>query len=71
MTTERFAVAGMTCGHCERAVTEALSGLPGVDAVDVNLERGEVTVTSDRAVDHADVRRVVSDAGYQVVSCTS
>jgi len=70
MTTERFAVAGMTCGHCEQAVTTALQALPSVQGVIVNLERGEVTVTSNRAIDHAAIGAAIAEAGYQMVCCS-
>ena len=49
MTTMTYAVTGMTCEHCARAVTEELSGLAGVSQVDVALVPGgatRVTVTS-------------------------
>src|SRR5215218_4530487 len=48
-TTAQFLVAGMTCGHCVDAVTEELTALPGVTAVDVTLVAGgtsSVAVTS-------------------------
>jgi copper chaperone len=41
---ERFdlAIAGMTCGHCVRAVSNALNGLPGVEVDDVRIGRASV-----------------------------
>jgi len=38
-------IQGMSCMHCVKAVTEALSQVPGVTAVQgVSLERGAATV---------------------------
>lgn len=41
----KLKVTGMTCEHCERAVTNALSDVAGVDRmVDVSRERDEAVV---------------------------
>ena len=40
MTTTTYTVTGMTCGHCVGAVTEELSGLPGVTEVSIDLVPG-------------------------------
>ncbi len=56
----------MTCGHCVSSVTEEVSAVPGVSAVDVDLESGGLTVSSDAPVDGAAVRAAVEEAGYSV-----
>ncbi|WP_040339766.1 heavy-metal-associated domain-containing protein [Candidatus Blastococcus massiliensis] len=66
MTTASFTVVGMTCGHCVNSVTEEVSAVPGVSAVDVDLESGGLTVTSDAPVDESAVRAAVEEAGYSV-----
>ena len=66
MSTHRFTVTGMTCGHCVASVTEEVSEVPGVDHVDVVLETGTLTVTSAEPVDAAAVRAAVEEAGYQL-----
>lgn len=66
MSTASYTVVGMTCGHCVNAVTEEVSAVPGVSAVDVDLESGGLTVTSDAPVDEAAVRAAVEEAGYSV-----
>jgi copper ion binding protein len=68
MTTATFTVQGMTCGHCVAAVSEEVGRLPGVTAVDVTLETGAVTVTSDTPLDADAVRAAVDEAGYELVS---
>jgi copper chaperone len=57
-------VTGMTCGHCVASVTEEVSAIPGVDAVDVVLETGGLTVTSLTPLDRAAVAEAVAEAGY-------
>lgn len=37
-------IEGMTCGHCKKAVEEALRGVEGVEEVHVDLERGHARV---------------------------
>ena len=67
MTTATYQVQGMTCGHCVAAVTEEVASLAGVSAVDVDLDSGRVTVTSDGPLDETDVRAAVDEAGYRLV----
>jgi copper chaperone CopZ len=66
MSTATYTVVGMTCGHCVSAVTEEVSALPGVTAVDVDLATGGLTVTSTAPVAETDVRAAVEEAGYEV-----
>jgi copper chaperone CopZ len=62
-----FQVTGMTCGHCQRAVTEEISRIPGVQEVAVDLAAGSVTVTATQPVDRADVAHAVDEAGYTLI----
>ena len=66
MNTQTYNVTGMTCGHCAASVTEEISEIPGVTEVDVSVETGAVTVTSQVALDEATVRAAVEEAGYQL-----
>ena len=60
-------VSGMTCGHCVYAVTMELSLLPTVTEVDVDLETGQVTITSDAALEQAQLAIAIDEAGYELV----
>ncbi len=68
MSTATYTVTGMTCGHCVSSVTEEVEQIPGVTAVDVDLETGNVTVTSESPLDAAQVKGAVEEAGYQLQS---
>ncbi|HLS89436.1 MAG TPA: cation transporter [Sphingobacteriaceae bacterium] len=59
-------VIGMSCNHCRAAVEKALSGLPGVEEVNVDLEAGEAKIRSRAGVDDEAIRQAVQGAGYQV-----
>lgn len=62
-----YAVKGMTCAHCAAAVTEEIGQLSGVTGVDVDVESGRVTVTSDAPMDTVAVAAAVEEAGYELV----
>jgi copper chaperone len=66
MEALRFAVPGMTCGHCIAAVRGEIEKVPGVQTVDVDLETKAVVVTGS-AVDPAAVKAAVDEAGYEAV----
>ncbi|MEU8232780.1 cation transporter [Actinoplanes sp. NPDC048791] len=64
--TSTYTVTGMTCEHCVKAVTSEISELPGVDAVQVDLASGAVTVTSAAPLAADEVRAAVDEAGYEL-----
>lgn len=72
MTTQNYAVTGMTCGHCVQAVTSELKSLDGVSevAVDLNTDGAStVTVTSTAPLSEADIASALDEAGdYQLAS---
>jgi len=68
---QTFAVTGMTCGHCVSAVEREVSGIPGVSAVQVDLERGTVQVTSANAVERETLAAAITEAGYELVGPVS
>lgn len=65
--TTVYQVSGMTCGHCEGAVSAELSALDGVSAARAVAATGEVTVTSTAPLDEEKVRAAVDEAGYELV----
>ncbi|MFJ8041088.1 heavy-metal-associated domain-containing protein [Kitasatospora sp. NPDC096147] len=62
--TTVLTVGGMSCGHCERTVSAALSALPGVTDVTAEAKAERVTVASAAALDEAAVRAAVEGAGF-------
>jgi copper chaperone CopZ len=70
MTETKYQVVGMVCQHCESFVTEEIERIPGVSGVSVDLDSGQVTVASDAALDIADVRAAVEEAGYELTSAS-
>ncbi|MBD0709797.1 MULTISPECIES: heavy-metal-associated domain-containing protein [unclassified Streptomyces] len=66
-TTTVYQVKGMTCGHCEGAVNEEISALPGVSSAAAVAATGQVTVVSAAPLDEEAVRAAVDEAGYELV----
>ncbi|MEU6878632.1 cation transporter [Streptomyces sp. NPDC046712] len=65
--TTVYQVKGMTCGHCEGAVSSEISEIAGVSSVTAVAATGQVTVASEAPLDEAEVRAAVDEAGYELV----
>lgn len=61
---ERFDVQGMTCGHCVRAVTEAVKRVDPAATVAVDLPTGRVEVESGAARER--IAAAIREEGYAV-----
>jgi copper chaperone CopZ len=66
-TTSEFQVTGMTCGHCEQAVSVEVGQIPGVELVEVSAATGRLVVTAAEPVDEERVLAAVDEAGYTAV----
>jgi copper chaperone len=60
----KFKVTGMTCGHCVKAVIQAVQSIDSQAQVAVNLETGEVSITG--ATDQAAVSAAIAAEGYAI-----
>ena len=66
METATIKVKGMTCMGCVASVKRVLSGVEGVAAVDVSLEKAEAVVQYDAARANRDqLKAVVDGAGFE------
>ena len=59
-----YTVPGMHCGHCEAAVKEEVSAVPGVESVVVDLATKRVEVNGT-ALDDGAIRAAIEEAGYE------
>jgi len=59
-----FTVEGMTCGHCEKAVTKALLTLDPQAQVIIDRTQNSVTVNSEQP--RETLRQAIADEGYKV-----
>lgn len=64
----QLTIDGMMCQHCVRTVTKALESLSGVTAVHVDLDSKGATVASSSVVPADDFKKVITTAGYTLLS---
>lgn len=69
--TTVYAVAGMTCGHCEATLTREIGAVDGVRSVEVDRAACRVSVTTDGEPDDAVLAKVVDEAGYELTGRAS
>ena len=61
-----FTVEGMTCGHCEKAVTKALLALDAQAKVVIDRTRNTVQVDSEKAREA--LAQAITGEGYRVTA---
>ncbi|MFN9473644.1 heavy-metal-associated domain-containing protein [Acidovorax sp.] len=66
-TSHDFQVQGMTCGHCERAVTQAVQGVDPDASVRIDRASGSVHVAHSSA-DRAALAAAIAEEGYAVTA---
>jgi copper chaperone len=59
-----FTVEGMTCGHCEKAVTKALLSLDAQAKVVIDRTHNTVQVDSEKSREA--LAQAIADEGYRV-----
>lgn len=62
MSQTTLKVEGMTCNHCKMHVEEALRGVNGVEAAQVDLAKGEAVVSGE--ANREDLIKAVEEVGY-------
>ena len=63
---KKIMIDGMSCGHCEKSVSDALQKVSGVSSVEVNLDgKYAVVICEDSVQDHK-LKNAVEDAGFEV-----
>ena len=60
--------SGLTCSMCSKAIFKALSSLPFVDTIEVNIETSvyQLNFKKDSAVKIESIRDAVYDAGFAI-----
>jgi copper chaperone CopZ len=64
MSEITYRVPGMSCSHCEHAVSFELQEVPGVENVAVDLET-KVVVVRGADLDDGLLRAAIEEAGYE------
>ena len=63
---QTFDVKGMTCSHCERAVTQAVKSVDPAAQVKVDLPAGKVEVQT--AQPREAIAKAIAEEGYTVAA---
>ena len=61
---QEFTVVGMSCGQCERAVTQAVQRIDPTALVTINRSAQEVRVNSEQP--RQAIARAIAEEGYEV-----
>jgi copper chaperone len=63
---QSFKVQGMTCGHCEKAVTQAVKSIDPQAKVTIDRPAGKVEVQTSQPREA--IARAIAEEGYQVAA---
>jgi copper chaperone len=61
-----FDVKGMSCGHCVKAVTQAILALDAAALVQVDLAHNKVNIDTRQLAPQA-LEEAITEAGYEVI----
>jgi copper chaperone len=59
-------IKGMSCQHCVKAVTKALSEIAGIEDVTVDLMKGEASFKEAQPIDQELLRERIKKAGFEL-----
>lgn len=63
---QTFEVTGMTCGHCEKAVTRAIQQVDPQAQVKIDRSQNRIDVQSEQP--RETLARAIADEGYAVAA---
>ena len=61
-----FTVEGMTCGHCEKAVTKALLALDAQAKIVIDRAQNKVQIDTEKPRDA--LAKAIAEEGYRVAA---
>lgn len=68
MAKTKLKIGGMSCQHCVKTVTDALTELQGVKRAKVNLRKGEAVVHFDEShVSTENLAKAITAAGFETL----
>ena len=68
MKKTKLQISGMSCQHCVKTVTNALTALDGVQRVKVNLRKGEAVVRFDElSITPTHLKDAITEAGFEAL----
>ena len=71
MRQETIKVEGMTCQHCVQTITDALNNITGLNAVNVDLIKKEVSVKfNENETKLKKISDKIIDVGFEIINNT-
>lgn len=65
---KKIMIEGMSCQHCVNHVKEALSELPGIGAVEVDLANNLALVQAEKSLSDDSIKAAIANVGYIATS---
>lgn len=65
MSVKTIQIKGMSCQHCVKAVTEALTALDGLKNVSVDLTAGTASFEEAKPVTVQDLKDAIARVGFE------
>lgn len=66
----KFTVPEISCDHCKETIEGILNGEENINSASVDIEKKEVSISSDTKVSIGDLGALLDDHGYTVVEWT-
>jgi copper chaperone len=68
MTTVKYSVPNISCGHCVHTIKMEVGELPGVESVEASQDTKEVTITFDDPATEEKILTLLSEINYPAVA---
>lgn len=68
MTTVKYSVPNISCGHCVHTIKMEVGELPGVESVEAFQDTKEVTITFDNPATEEKILTLLSEINYPAVA---
>ena len=59
-------LSGLTCPACKKVTEKRIGSIKGVSGVEVLLDSGVATISSERVIPMSEISEVLKDTPYQV-----
>lgn len=60
-------IEGMSCGHCEKRVKNALENLGGIEIIEISASKDQAKLKLSDSITVDQVKETIEDVGYDVM----
>ena len=68
MTTVTYSIPNISCGHCVHTIQSEVSELPGVKAVQAELQTKKATITFEPPATEEGIKALLAEIAYPVAA---